>query len=35
MERIGLDPADCVMTGDRLYTEIRMALDAGMPSPSS
>ena len=32
MERIGLDPADCVMTGDRLYTEIRMALDAGMPS---
>jgi HAD superfamily hydrolase (TIGR01450 family) len=32
MERIGLEPADCVMTGDRLYTEIRMALDAGMPS---
>ena len=29
---IGLDVADCVMTGDRLYTEIRMALDAGMPS---
>ncbi len=32
MERTGLDAADCVMTGDRLYTEIRMALDAGMPS---
>ena len=32
MDRIGLDAADCVMTGDRLYTEIRMALDAGMPS---
>ena len=29
---VGLDPAECVMTGDRLYTEIRMALDAGMPS---
>jgi HAD superfamily hydrolase (TIGR01450 family) len=32
MERIGLDAADCVVTGDRLYTEIRMALDASMPS---
>ena len=32
MERIRLDSAQCVMTGDRLYTEIRMALDAGMPS---
>jgi HAD superfamily hydrolase (TIGR01450 family) len=32
MERIGLELADCVITGDRLYTEIRMALDAGMPS---
>jgi ribonucleotide monophosphatase NagD (HAD superfamily) len=30
--RIGLDVADCVMTGDRLYTEIRMALDADMVS---
>jgi len=29
---VGLDAEDCVMTGDRLYTEIRMALDAGMPS---
>ncbi len=32
MDLIGLDAKDCVMTGDRLYTEIRMALDAGMPS---
>ncbi len=32
MELVGLDAKDCVMTGDRLYTEIRMALDAGMPS---
>jgi HAD superfamily hydrolase (TIGR01450 family) len=32
MGMIGLDAAECVMTGDRLYTEIRMALDAGMPS---
>ena len=32
MDLIGLDAKDCVTTGDRLYTEIRMALDAGMPS---
>src|SRR5215212_4727725 len=32
MGLIGLDAEDCVMTGDRLYTEIRMARDAGMPS---
>ena len=32
MDLVGLDAKDCVMTGDRLYTEIRMALDAGMPS---
>ena len=32
MDLIGLDVKDCVMVGDRLYTEIRMALDAGMPS---
>jgi HAD superfamily hydrolase (TIGR01450 family) len=32
MDILGLDAAECVMTGDRLYTEIRMALDAGMPS---
>lgn len=29
---VGLEAEDCVMTGDRLYTEIRMAKDAGMPS---
>jgi HAD superfamily hydrolase (TIGR01450 family) len=28
----GLETSECVMTGDRLYTDIRMALDAGMPS---
>ena len=28
----GLEASECVMTGDRLYTDIRMALDAGMPS---
>jgi len=32
MGLVDLDVKDCVMTGDRLYTEIRMALDAGMPS---
>ncbi len=32
MDLVGLDVKDCVMTGDRLYTEIRMAQDAGMPS---
>jgi HAD superfamily hydrolase (TIGR01450 family) len=32
MDLLGLDAKDCVMTGDRLYTDIRMALDAGMPS---
>jgi HAD superfamily hydrolase (TIGR01450 family) len=32
MGMVGLDASECVMTGDLLYTEIRMALDAGMPS---
>jgi HAD superfamily hydrolase (TIGR01450 family) len=32
MDGMGLETGDCVMTGDRLYTDIRMALDAGMPS---
>ena len=31
-EMVGLNAGECVMTGDRLYTEIRMALNAGMPS---
>jgi len=32
MDLIGLDVEECVMTGDRLYTEILMAKGAGMPS---
>jgi ribonucleotide monophosphatase NagD (HAD superfamily) len=32
MELVGLDANECVMVGDRLYTEIRMAKDAGMSS---
>ena len=32
LDLIGLDHKECVMTGDRLYTDIRMARDAGMPS---
>ena len=32
MERLGLDAADCLLVGDRLATDIRMALAAGMPS---
>src|SRR5919107_530234 len=32
MDLIGLDAKDCVMSGARLYTEIRMAKAAGMPS---
>jgi 4-nitrophenyl phosphatase len=32
MELLGVEAADCVMVGDRLSTDIRMALTAGMPS---
>jgi ribonucleotide monophosphatase NagD (HAD superfamily) len=32
MDVLGLEKGSCIMTGDRLYTDIRMALDAGMPS---
>ena len=32
MGMVRLDASECVCTGDRLYTEIRMALDAGMPA---
>jgi HAD superfamily hydrolase (TIGR01450 family) len=32
MDLIGLDAKDCVMIGDRLYTEIKMAKGTGMPS---
>ena len=32
LERLGLTAADCVMVGDRLTTDIRMAIDGGMRS---
>jgi HAD superfamily hydrolase (TIGR01450 family) len=32
LELLGLDAGDCVMVGDRLYTDIRMARAAGMVS---
>jgi HAD superfamily hydrolase (TIGR01450 family) len=32
MARLGLEPHRCVMVGDRLMTDIRMAIVAGMPS---
>jgi 4-nitrophenyl phosphatase len=32
MELLGLEAADCVLVGDRLSTDIRMALTAGMSS---
>ncbi len=32
LERLGLTAANCIMVGDRLMTDIRMAIDAGMPS---
>jgi HAD superfamily hydrolase (TIGR01450 family) len=32
LARIGLTSSECVMTGDRLQTDIRMAIDAGMSS---
>lgn len=32
LARIGLEATECVMTGDRLATDIRMAIDAGMAS---
>lgn len=32
MDMLGLKARECVMTGDRLYTEIKMAKGAGMPS---
>jgi NagD protein len=30
MDKLGLPPGDCLMIGDRLETDIRMGLDAGM-----
>jgi HAD superfamily hydrolase (TIGR01450 family) len=32
LDRLGLAACDCVMIGDRLLTDIRMAVDAGMAS---
>ena len=32
LQRLGLPADRCVMVGDRLTTDIRMAIDAGMPS---
>ncbi len=32
LERLGLGAPDTIMVGDRLTTDIRMAIDAGMPS---
>ena len=32
LDKLCLEASECIITGDRLYTEIRMALDAGMPS---
>ena len=32
MDLIGLEAKECVMVGDRLYTEIRMAKGAGIPA---
>ena len=32
LEMLELEASECVMTGDRLYTDVRMSLDAGMPS---
>jgi HAD superfamily hydrolase (TIGR01450 family) len=32
LEGLGVRPRDCVMVGDRIYTDIRMALDAGVAS---
>jgi HAD superfamily hydrolase (TIGR01450 family) len=32
MELLGLEVGDCLMVGDRLYTDIAMARAAGMPS---
>ena len=30
MAVIGLDVGQCITTGDRLYTEIKMGIDSGM-----
>ena len=30
LDRLGLEPAECIMTGDRLETDVTMGLNAGM-----
>ena len=30
LDRLGLEPAECIMTGDRLETDVAMGLNAGM-----
>ena len=30
MDKLGISPSDCLMVGDRLETDIRMGIDAGM-----
>ena len=32
LDMLELESSECLMTGDRLYTDVRMALDAAMPS---
>ena len=32
IHELGLDPARCAMVGDRLYTDMRMAIDANVIS---
>lgn len=32
LDMLELESSECLMTGDRLYTDVRMALEAGMPS---
>ena len=32
IEELGLDPAECAMVGDRLYTDMEMAIQAGCVS---
>ena len=32
VERVGLGPAQTAIVGDRLYTDMRMAVENGMPA---
>ena len=31
-ERLGVEPSHCLMVGDRLETDVKMGIDAGMPT---